>query len=108
MSKERPRPDTAPKVGDGITKGVGSDSYPGTIIAVGKSGLSFHFQEDNAKVVRVHFLRTMLRLNIRPIRLAKFILLVGLFVRELVLSVAQVLLFQSVSAVIIKTLLSDG
>jgi len=55
MSKERPRPDTAPKVGDGITKGVGSDSYPGTIIAVGKSGLSFHFQEDNAKVVKGSF-----------------------------------------------------
>ena len=43
----RPTPNPVPKVGDGVTTGFGSDRYPGTIVSVSKSGLSFTFQDDN-------------------------------------------------------------
>lgn len=55
MSKERPRPTTVPKVGDGVTIGSGSDSYPGTIISVSPSGLKFTFQYDSYRVVKGSF-----------------------------------------------------
>lgn len=55
MSKDRPRPNPVPKVGDGITIGAGSDSYPGTIIEVSKSGLKFTFQYDSYRVVKGSF-----------------------------------------------------
>lgn len=37
-----------PKVGRGVTMPSGSDSYPGTIIAVSKSGRKITVQEDTA------------------------------------------------------------
>jgi hypothetical protein len=49
MKSELPQPDPIPKVGDGVTHGAGSDSYPGTIIEVNKTGKTIVFQEDSHK-----------------------------------------------------------
>ena len=40
-----------PEVGMGVTMSVGSDSYPGTITRVSKSGKTFWFREDDYKRV---------------------------------------------------------
>lgn len=40
------KPDILPKIGDGVTIPAGSDCYPGTIVSVSESGLTFQFQRD--------------------------------------------------------------
>lgn len=50
------QPNPIPKVGDGITRHVGSDRYVGTIISVSKSGKSFVYQEDRVKTISGSFM----------------------------------------------------
>lgn len=40
------------KVGDGVSYGFGSDSYPATVIAVSKSGRKVTIQSDNSEYVK--------------------------------------------------------
>ena len=45
-----------PVVGDGVTYGYGSDSYPGTVTWVSASGKSFRFREDDHTHVSGNFM----------------------------------------------------
>lgn len=51
MNRPKPTPEIMPEVGMGATMGVGSDSYPYTIVQVSKTGKSFKMVRDIATAV---------------------------------------------------------
>ena len=45
------KPQTVPRVGEGVTYSIGTDRYPATIIAVSKSGKTITIQDDKSNVI---------------------------------------------------------